>query len=99
VTTQPCQPDAVRPCALRNRSGGVSGGFIRQTQAGCLGVDGKGQAPHWRLTELDCNGDEPSREFAVWGGERFENKKNPVPQKRDTPSLKSGTPPCPWGAS
>ena len=27
-------------------------GFIVMTEAGALGVDGKGRAPHWRLTEL-----------------------------------------------
>jgi hypothetical protein len=27
-------------------------GFIVKTTGGCLGVDGKGKAPHWRLTEL-----------------------------------------------
>jgi hypothetical protein len=59
-------------------------GFIAMTTGGCLGVDGKGKAPHWRLTELDYNGKPPSREFAGWNGEPFEKKKrNPVPQKRD----------------
>jgi hypothetical protein len=27
-------------------------GFIVQVSGGCLGVDGEGFAPHWRLTEL-----------------------------------------------
>jgi hypothetical protein len=27
-------------------------GFIVLAQHGCLGVEGKGQAPHWRLTEM-----------------------------------------------
>jgi hypothetical protein len=27
-------------------------GFIVQTRAGSVGLDGKGEAPHWRLTEL-----------------------------------------------
>ena len=27
-------------------------GFIVLAIPGCLGVDGKGKAPHWRLTEL-----------------------------------------------
>jgi hypothetical protein len=27
-------------------------GFIVQASPGCLGVDGKGKSPHWRLTEL-----------------------------------------------
>jgi hypothetical protein len=29
-------------------------GFIFLHSPGCLGVDGKGKAPHWRLTELGC---------------------------------------------
>src|SRR6185437_7905509 len=29
-------------------------GFIALAVPGCLGVDGKGKAPHWRLTELGC---------------------------------------------
>jgi hypothetical protein len=31
-------------------------GFIVQTEAGCLGLDDKGRAPHWRLTELEAPG-------------------------------------------
>jgi hypothetical protein len=34
-------------------------GFIVQTYAGCLGVEGYGESPHWRLTEwptLDAKG-------------------------------------------
>jgi hypothetical protein len=27
-------------------------GFIVMTEAGCLGVEGRGKAPHWRLTTL-----------------------------------------------
>ena len=26
-------------------------GFIVMTKLGCLGLDGKGKSPHWRLTE------------------------------------------------
>jgi hypothetical protein len=67
-------------------------GFIVMTAYGCLGVDGKGKAPHWRLTELNHNGEPPSREFALWNGVPFQEKKqNPVPQKWDAPSHKSGT--------
>jgi hypothetical protein len=31
-------------------------GFIVMTEPGCLGVDGKGKAPHWRLTEAEWSG-------------------------------------------
>jgi hypothetical protein len=67
-------------------------GFIVMTTRGCLGVDGKGKAPHWRLTELDHNGKPPSRDFARWNGVPFlEKKQKPVPLKWDAPSHKSGT--------
>jgi hypothetical protein len=29
-------------------------GFIVQTNPTSFGIDGKGKAPHWRLTELGC---------------------------------------------
>src|SRR5262245_65409486 len=31
-------------------------GFIVMTEPGCLGVDGKGKAQHWRLTEAEWAG-------------------------------------------
>ena len=31
-------------------------GFIVQTEAASLGVDGKGKAPHWRITDLPARG-------------------------------------------
>ena len=46
-------------------------GFIRQTQAGHLGVEGKGKAPHWRLTEVGYMKDNPTREFERWDGVSF----------------------------
>jgi hypothetical protein len=47
---------------------------------GCLGVHGKGLAPHWRLTEMPYAGNPPTREFMNWDGVLFESKKqNPVP--------------------
>jgi hypothetical protein len=36
-------------------------GFIVMTNPGCLGVDGKGKAPHWRLTELGYMTDPPTK--------------------------------------
>jgi hypothetical protein len=70
-------------------------GFLRQTKPGCLGVDGKGRAPHWRLTELGYMGDPPTRDFLRWDGVPFSQykKQNPVRESTDTPSVKSRTPP------
>jgi hypothetical protein len=50
--------------------------------AGSLGVDGKGKAPHWRLTELGNSGrasadgmfDPPSRDYLHWDGVLFDPK-------------------------
>jgi hypothetical protein len=46
-------------------------GFIVMTKGGSLGVNGKGTAPHWRLTELGCVCDPPTRDFAKWDGTKF----------------------------
>jgi hypothetical protein len=48
-------------------------GFIAQTEAASLGVDGKGKAPHWRITDLPTrNGggglDPATKEFLRWDG-------------------------------
>jgi hypothetical protein len=77
-------------------------GFIVMTSAGCLSFDGKGKAPHWRLTELgsragDGGLDLPTRDFLRWTGERFvyspTKKQNPVAESRNTPLRKAATPP------
>ena len=39
-------------------------GFIVMTRPGSLGLEGKGKAPHWRLTELGYKNDPPSREIS-----------------------------------
>ena len=57
-------------------------GFIVLAVAGTLGVDGKGKAPHWRLTELGNTGrasadgvfDPPSRDYLRWDGVLFDPK-------------------------
>lgn len=50
-------------------------GFIVKTTPGCLGVDGKGKSPHWRLTELGIRHgtdlDYPTRDFTKWDGIKF----------------------------
>jgi hypothetical protein len=61
-------------------------GFIVMTEPGCLGVDGRGKAPHWRLTECGCMRDPPTREFIRWNGRPFRDrstrreKQKPGPQ-------------------
>ena len=42
---------------------------------GSLGVEGKGKAPHWRLTELGYRRDLPTRDFAHWDGKPFTDRK------------------------
>ena len=49
-------------------------GFIVMQSAGSLGVDGKGKAPHWRLTELPFKGEHETRDFIQWKGNRFDPK-------------------------
>jgi len=51
-------------------------GFIVLHRYGALGVEGKGKAPQWRLTELGvaATDERPSREFLRWDGVLFEPK-------------------------
>jgi hypothetical protein len=74
-------------------------GFILQTQGGCLGVDGEGFSPHWRLTELGYMNDPPTRDFMKWDGTKFKGKRrsarggekqNPAPERRCAPHRKGG---------
>jgi hypothetical protein len=54
-------------------------GFIVMIEPGCLGLDGKGKAPRWRLTEVaymrgtSSRGmeDMPTMDFLKWNGTRF----------------------------
>ncbi len=54
-------------------------GFIVMVSPSCLGVDGKGRAPHWRLTEVaymrgtSSKGmeDMPTMDFLKWNGVPF----------------------------
>src|SRR5690242_13763823 len=48
-------------------------GFIVMTAPGVLGVEGKGKAPRWRLTELGCMGEYATRDFLRWDGSRFKD--------------------------
>jgi hypothetical protein len=52
-------------------------GFIVLAKPGFLGVEGKGQAPRWRLTELGCMKELPTRDFERWDGTPFVDQKKP----------------------
>jgi hypothetical protein len=63
-------------------------GFIVMTSPGSLGLDGKGKAPTWRLTEAEWpggrNGDTwmlPTKDYLKWTGTKFrdDQKQNPGP--------------------
>jgi hypothetical protein len=52
-------------------------GFIVQTEAASLGVDGKGKAPHWRITDMPTRKDNnelasATKDFLRWDGVVFE---------------------------
>jgi len=54
-------------------------GFIVKTTEGCLGIDGKGIAPHYRLTECVHDGQAATRDYERWDGTIFVN---PATEKR-----------------
>jgi hypothetical protein len=60
-------------------------GFIVMTSPGSLGVEGKGKAPHWRLTELGYLGAFPTRDYDHWDGTKFTDRKTksraPIPAR------------------
>jgi hypothetical protein len=47
-----------------------------------LGVNGKGKAPHWRLTEVGYMHEPPTKDFLKWDGEMFHEQKSPEYYKR-----------------
>jgi hypothetical protein len=64
-------------------------GFIVMTNPGGLGVDGKGKAPHWRLTEANAPGGRdgntwmlPTKDYLQWVGARFQDDRGEVARKR-----------------
>jgi hypothetical protein len=46
-------------------------GFIVQTRAGSLGLDGAGKAPHWRLTEVGYQKQPATQDYLRWDGSPF----------------------------
>jgi hypothetical protein len=65
-------------------------GFIVMTSAGCLGVDGKGKAPHWRLTEEEWPGGRngntwmlPTKNYLKWNGTKFRDDRGAMKRERE----------------
>ncbi|MGC2075095.1 MAG: hypothetical protein WA728_03485 [Xanthobacteraceae bacterium] len=58
-------------------------GFIVLTEPGCLGVNGRGKAPHWRLTELGYMRDPLTRDFMHWDSVIYYEQKSP--RKKQNP--------------
>jgi hypothetical protein len=52
-------------------------GFIVQTKGGSLGLNGKGTAPQWRLTECGYMNDPPTRDFLRWDSKKFKDERRP----------------------
>ena len=69
-------------------------GFIVQTTPGRLGVDGKGKAPHWRLTEIGHMTAPPTKDFQRWNGTKFQDSKKQNPGREIGASVdpKAGPP-------
>lgn len=71
-------------------------GFTAETSPAALGVDGKGKAAHWRLTELPYMGEPPTRDFMSWDGTLFDDgKTKKLPRKNKTLSLRTRHPVIP----
>jgi hypothetical protein len=62
-------------------------GFIVKTAGASLGVDGRGKAAHWRLTELGYMHEPPTRDYLRWDGELFHEQKSPAYYKRQERNL------------
>ena len=41
-------------------------GFIVKTKGSSLGSDGNAEAAHWRLTEIGCLGEPPTKDYRKW---------------------------------
>ena len=67
--------------------------WVDKMTDGCLGPDGVGIAPHWRLTEV-CNVNNPgppTRDYLLWDGAKFRPRKTESrPAKRDRVSRQTG---------
>ena len=54
------------------------------TRRGSLGLEGKGKAPHWRLTDIAYKDDPPTREFLNWNDVPFQAQKTKASQNSGT---------------
>jgi hypothetical protein len=61
-------------------------GFIVMTTGGCLGVEGVGKAPHWRLTEVGHMKELPTKDFLRWDGTKFRRR---TPLRKQNPDTES----------
>jgi hypothetical protein len=52
-------------------------GFIVEVTGAHLGVEGKGVAARWRLTEMHYHHEAPTRDYKKWCGEPFHEQKSP----------------------
>jgi len=79
-------------------------GFIVLDRRGCLGVDGEGKSPLWRLTELGTTSrtsadglpEAPTRDFLKWDGVLFERRRetrdrNFLKRKKQNPASHVGS--------
>ena len=57
-------------------------GFIVMTSPGRLGLDGKGRAPHWRLTEIDTADAPATMDFKSWDKTPFKPPPRPTKKKK-----------------
>jgi hypothetical protein len=60
-------------------------GFIVEITGACLGVDGKGKAARWRLTEMHFHHETPTRDYRRWSGEKFHEQKPPSYYQKKRP--------------
>ena len=66
-------------------------GFIVMTMPAFLGVQGRGKAPRWRLTELGYMTNPPTRDFTHWNGTPFKDKKAKSRAGKPTRSVQGNT--------
>jgi hypothetical protein len=67
-------------------------GFIVMVTPGYLGVEGRGKAPHYRLTEEFYLGERATRDFERWDGTKFREQKSPKYYLRQKRYLKIQNP-------
>jgi hypothetical protein len=69
-------------------------GFIVLHRHGSLGVEGKGKAPQWRLTEKSAPppGELATRDYLRWDGVLFEPKRRPHSSRAPFPAAKKAPP-------